>query len=367
LIDHGRSQEFEFLVSCCRRAFQIGYDIAAIGVSEDFDWDRFVRLARFHRVQGLVWKGVNATGQILPEAASAALLADAKGIAFNNLKVAAECQGLNAAFTSAGVPLLFVKGLTLAKLAYGECSSKAANDIDLIVSEDSLDEASRTLVGRGYNLVEPATAPAPAQVVAWHANHKESLWRHSESGIHVDLHSRLADSPMLIPGIGLDSALQQVTIASGISLPTLCDDELFAYLAVHGASSAWFRLKWVVDFAALTHRCAADRIEKLYERAQSLGAGRAAGQALLVSHALFGTLDALPVLIQQMRNDRATSLLGAIALKQLAKRAEPVEPTAHLLGTAAIHYSQLLLLPGWRFAASELMRQIRAAFASRRR
>jgi hypothetical protein len=57
------------------------------------------------------------------------------------------------------------------------------------------------------------------------------------------LHSRLADSPELIPAIGAGSPHQKVEVVPGIVLPTLAADELFPYLCVHGALSAWFGVK----------------------------------------------------------------------------------------------------------------------------
>lgn len=49
----------------------------------------------------------------------------------------------------------------------------------------------------------------------------------------------------------MESARQLVEVACGIELPTLARDEPSAHLCVHGASSAWFRLKWITDLAAL--------------------------------------------------------------------------------------------------------------------
>ena len=83
-------------------------------------------------------------------------------------------------------------------------------------------------------------------------------------------------------------ARQLSPVAKGIELPTLGKDELFAYLTVHGASSAWFRLKWITDLAALLHGESADEIERLYDRSQQLGAGRAAAQALILANRLYG-------------------------------------------------------------------------------
>jgi hypothetical protein len=37
------------------------------------------------------------------------------------------------------------------------------------------------------------------------------------------------------------------------------------------------------------------------------------------------------------------------------------EPTERVLGTRMIHFTQFLLLPGWRYKLAELLRQARVA------
>ena len=143
-----------------------------------------------------------------------------------------------------------------------------------------------------------------------------------------------------------------------MTLPTLAPDELFAYLCVHGASSAWFRLKWIADLAGLVQSMASGSLDALYRRSQKLGAARAAGQALLLADALFGTLKGSP-LRAELSNDRGNVWLASAALKQLVRNTGPVEPTERRLGTWRIHATQLLLRPGLRFKAGELARQLR--------
>jgi hypothetical protein len=133
-------------------------------------------------------------------------------------------------------------------------------------------------------------------------------------------------------------------------------------LAVHGASSAWFRLKWVADLAALLAPLPGAAIEQLYARSQALGAGRAAVQALLLADMLFGTLAEAPGLKNQIQADRAGKWLASVAYK-LVSAPDPVEPTSVRWGTLPIHYTQLLLLPGISFKLSELARQARAALS----
>jgi hypothetical protein len=352
--------EFRLIADCCSR----------FGRASEFiepplpllDWDRFLRLARFHRVQGLVWEALAPLSAHIPCHVSPLLAADATDIAADNLRAAVECAELRDEFAAAGVPLLFVKGLTVGALAYGRSSIKSSSDIDLLIPDSELDRSTALLLQRGYAPVIPQGAGSSA-LHRWHQVRKESVWQKVGPGLEVDLHTRLADSRRLIPGIGIASPTQLVEIAPAIELPTLGNDELFAYLAVHGASSAWFRLKWITDLAALVARNPSAEIERLYRRSQQLGAGRAAAQALLLADHLFGTLADVPDLRRELGADRASRWLARTAFRQLAGAPEPVDPTSAPFGTLAIHATQFLLLPGVAFKASELVRQVRYHFA----
>jgi hypothetical protein len=349
------SPEFALLASCCRWNFP-GGDRRKPAATKPVDWPRFLRLARFHRVQGLSWRAIHGSKIPLPVEIAEALSTDASGIAAANLRAAAESKRLLASFAKAGLPLLFLKGLTLGQLAYGDASAKSGIDIDLLVASDRLEASAEQLRAREYRRLVPNGSGGLRR---WHATRKESLWTKEGTNLAVDLHTRLADNPRLIAGIGVDSSLRTIDIGNGISLPTLGHDELFAYLAVHGASSAWFRLKWISDLAALVSPLDPAEIVRLYTRSQILGAGRPAGQALLLADRLFGTLDQLSDLRDELRRDRSTERLYRAALAQLAGRPEPIEPTSRPLGTWTIHWTQFRLAPGAGFQWSELVRQAR--------
>ena len=351
------SAEFRLLVECCSRAFTTGDERRLDNLAVAVDWGRFVRLARFHRVQGLAWNALGSAETAVPDDVADALSADSREIAATNLRISAEAPALRVAFEGAGIPLLFVKGLTLAALAYPKPMLKMGWDIDLLVAEADVARAGEVLSKRGYR----RTTPDPARDLAkWHSRQKESIWARPDERLYVELHTRLADNRRLIPGVGIDSPRREVAVADGISLPTLAADELFAYLCVHGASSLWFRLKWITDLAALLSACPPDEIERLHEGSQELGAGRAAAQALLLADDLYGTLNGSDGLADRLERDRAGRRLAAAALKQLAGNADAREPTGSFLGTLAIHWTQLLLLAGPRFALGEAVRQLRA-------
>lgn len=145
----------------------------------------------------------------------------------------------------------------------------------------------------------------------------------------------------------------------GHQLPTLRTEELFAYLCVHGASSSWFRLKWIVDLAALLSPLEEREIERLYRLSQRLGAGRAAAQALLLAAQLFETKISAD-LARELRSDAVNRWLFSGALKMMAGRTVATELHEVRFGTVPIHLMQLGMLPGLKYKLSEMARQAAA-------
>ena len=338
-------------MACCRWAYS-GDDAEAVRrLAGSADWGEFLTACRRHRVQGLAWHALSKLGIYLPSPVQIVLAGDARSIAEQGLQSASESARLAAAFQAAGIPLLFLKGLTVGKLAYDNPFVKMGWDIDLLVAPEDLSRSADLLGELGYGLSIPAE---PVRLARWHQSWKESIWRRAD-GIVVELHTRVADQPELLPLVGVSSSAQTVSIAPGIALQTLADEVLFAYLCVHGASSAWFRLKWLADLAGFLNRFDADAIDLLYERSQELGAGRAPAQALFLAHWLF----AVPVsaALAQRLNSWSNNWLARSALRDMLQ----AEPNERLLGTRNIHLTQFFLLAGAGYKLSELKRQVRHA------
>jgi hypothetical protein len=349
------SSEFQLAIECCRRNFRGGGAQGGIALAANIDWDRFLGLAQFHRIEGLAWKSLSANLSELPAKVRVALSEAASSIAAQNLQASAECRVLRDRFEEGGVPLLFLKGLALGAIAYGNSTLKAAIDVDLLIDPADLGKAAGLMRECGYHLAAPSESPKDELLRSWHRRCKESVWTRDRPRLQIDLHTQAADNRHIIPSINVNSMRQSIDVGDGNHLPTLADEELFTYLAVHGASSAWFRLKWLSDFAAFLHGASAQRIDRFYRRSLELGAGRSAGQGLLLADELFGSLKCNADLRDELRQDRATRQLYATSLRLL--KGDPREPTRHRFGTLPIHWTQFLLLPGWGFKFSELSRQ----------
>jgi hypothetical protein len=343
------SPEWSFVLACCRHVSRgAGAERVRAAAAAGLDWPLVERIARRHRVEGLVHKALADAGVGSPFASAANV------IVRRNLAHAAEAARLHARLEEAGIRHLFVKGVTLDILAWRSLAVKSSIDIDVLVDPARYGEACSLLFEAGYACTHPGGRSAP-EIEAYARRNKDSVWNHRRRGITVELHQRLAGNTALLPTLSAHSPSQQVDVSPGIALPTLARDELFAYLCVHGALTAWSRLKWPADLTALLAR--EDDLEGLYRRAALLAPGRAVPQALLVCEALFG----LPLgrLSEELRRDKRNLWLARTALETMVRGGADAELSDQPLGTARIHYSILFLQKGFRYKAGDLTRQVR--------
>lgn len=343
----GLPKGLRVITDCCRASFACAPLESRSSPADEIDWSELLILSRRHRVQGLVARGLERLGIEPPAAVRTTIRQEARQVVEDNLRAADECARLADRFATGGIDRLVVKGLPLSALAYGDPFVKMSADIDLLIDEANLDAAGRLLRECGYRTV----LPGRSSLRGWHRLHKESVWQ--REGRIVELHHRLADNPRLLRSVGIDSPRQAVEIAPGLVVDTLAMRPMLAYLAVHGASSLWFRVKWISDFAALAAPADDAERDRLARFASDAGAGRAMRFALLLSDQLFGRSE-VPRTVTHSWVERG---LVRLALRELA---DPREPTATRFGTVAIRLSQLVVGSGPRFAASEILRQLRA-------
>lgn len=315
------------------------------------DWRRVERVMRRHRVSPLVHDALTSASVAMPEATGQRLAGIAQQARMSALRMAREATRLQEAFDAANCPALFVKGASLAMLAYGDPALKWAWDIDLLTTPGAAAHGRTILESLGYALVEPAALDA-RKFQLFLGLGKECIFVHPETRIAVELHWKLVDNPYLLRGTDALSPARTVEIG-GRALRTLEDDALLAYLLVHGTRHAWSRLKWLADVAALLARYPVEAIEPLYRRVQLLETGRAAAVGLLLCHELLAT--PLPdTLLAELRADRATRGLVATALAALTYGRGQREVTTYTTPGIRTLVSHFAVAPGWRPFAHEL-------------
>ncbi len=255
--------------------------------ADGVDWDRFLRVVTRQRVPGLAHAALRTAGVAPPPEVEAQLTRAAQGVAARALALAAEALRLQALLEAEAAPALFIKGAAMAQLAYGALALKHCRDIDVLVAPADAERAFGVLAREGYTPIQPKGPLTAAQRRLVFRLHKDVELYHPGRRLNVELHWRLIDNPMLLRSVNAASPSQQVTVLNG-RLATLADPQLFAYLATHGATHCWFRLKWLADLNAWLTGKSDDQVTSFYACAEALGVESCAGQALLLCRRLLG-------------------------------------------------------------------------------
>jgi hypothetical protein len=241
-------------------------------------------------------------------------------------------------------------------LAYGSIAIKFSQDIDLLIAPESRDAATRCLERDGYRLSRPAPHLDRHQRALVAAYGREVALRHPERRIEVELRWQPVNSPSLLAGVSASSLHQDVALDGALPVRTLRDDDLFAYLCVHGGGHGWSRLQWLADLNAFLAMRDEAVLLRLYWHAQAIGAGSCAMTALALCRRLFGRV--LPAEIaRDIHASMRTRLAVAMALDLMTGPDVTAEIRERRFGTTRVVLMQLLFGSSLRHYAS-LVREL---------
>jgi Uncharacterised nucleotidyltransferase len=348
------SQEFRLAAACAMWPPSEGrIDAIRAAASEVLDWPRFLRVARRHRVVGLVHDGLTRAQPGVPAEIAREIGATSAELVGENLAMAAEAVRLQRLFDAAGLPVLFVKGSSLAVLAFGTLGLSSGQDIDLLVPFETLPAATALMARAGYRRFDPPAEVNESQLRLLLPLRKDLGFLHKETGLRVELHWRLFLNPYAMAESSFMPASRVVPLSATQGLRTLGEEDLFAYLCMHGALHWWNRLKWLADINALLSAAPEGSVEHLVRAAQARGAGRAATQAMLLCRRLLRT--PLPAhLMAALGHTAADRWLEATALNAMTGGLGEHDPHDTRFGTTRGSLSTFLLSGSWRYRVAEL-------------
>jgi hypothetical protein len=317
------------------------------------DWPRFLRVAKRHQVIGLVHNGLRQVQAGVPPEIIRETGAQAATLIRENLEMARESLRLQRLFDEANVPVLFVKGAALAVLGFGDLGIRASQDIDLLVTYETLPAATELISRAGYYRYDPPSNISDAQLRLLVPLRKDLGFVHQSTGLQVELHWRLFLNPHAMAEPSVIDSSRVVPLAGGAGLRTLGEEDLFAYLCMHGALHWWNRLKWLADVNALIASMPEDGLERLVRAAEARGAGRAATQALRLCRKVLQT--PLPTSMMAKLNKGVTMRwLEATAVSAMTIGEGEHDPHEVRFGTTRGSLSTFLLSRGWRYQLAEL-------------
>jgi hypothetical protein len=321
------------------------------------DWPRFLRVAKRHQVLGLVHDALRRVRPDLPAGLARDIEEQAGVLVRKNLEITRESLRIKRLFEDAGLRVLFVKGAALALLAFGNLGLRASQDIDLLVSYETLPDATALITRAGYRRFDPPPETSEGQLRQLMAIRKDFGFVHQVSGLRIELHWRLFLNQHAIAETPIMAASRVVPVTETEGLRTLGEEDLFAYLCMHGALHWWNRLKWVADISALLAGMPDDRTERLVRAAQARGVGRAAAQALLLCWRLLGTRRQAAI-VAMLDNGPTVRWIEMTALRAMTAGHGESDPHDARFGTTRGSLSTFLLSPSWRYQLTELKVQL---------
>ena len=348
------SPEFR-LVAACAMWPPCAHRTEAIRIAADgrLDWPRFVRVAMRHQVIGLVHEGMTQVRPAVPLEIVGEIGGQAATLARENLAIARESLRLQRLFEETGLPVLFVKGAALAMLAFGNLGLRSGQDIDLLVSQETMSTAVTLVLRAGYRRFDPPSDISDGQLRLLMPLRKDLGFVHQETGLRIELHWRLFLNPHAMRKTSFMDASRAVSLAGTVGLRTLGNEDLFAYLCMHGALHWWYRLKWLADINALIAVASENSIEHLFRAAETRGVGLAAAQALVLCQRFFGTV-LPPSLLAPFKKSLVMRWLDATAVKAMTAGQSEYEPRKMRFGTTRGSLSTFLLSRNWRYRLAEL-------------
>ena len=188
----------------------------------------------------------------------------------------------------AGVPVIPLKGIGLAKSLYGDAALRACADLDILIPSKNVAEAFHLLLSSGY---EPEfTQPRLLHLVARYGRGCTMMTPQNHMCSYaLELHCGLVwGGPLereLLEEIWSDAARKSFC---GVPTFALSAEWEFLYLAVHASRHGGPSLKWLIDLDRLCSRGAIDW-EKVSEKAKWLGWEEAVRSCLAACAALFDT------------------------------------------------------------------------------
>ena len=317
------------------------------------DWSRFLRAADRHQIIGLVHHGLTHARPDVPTAILRDIEKKAMALIRENLEMARESLRLQSLFDDADLPVLFIKGAALAVLAFGNLGLRNGQDIDLLVPHERLPEATALILRAGYSRVDPPPDISDTKLRLIMPLRKDLGFINQATGVRIELHWRLFLNPHAMDDSSFRTMSRVVLLSGTAGVRTLGDEDLFAYLCMHGALHWWNRLKWLADLNALLACTPEHGIERLLQSAEARGVGRAAAQALLLCRTLLQT--PLPASLMATLDKSATMRwLVATALKAMTTGQGEHDPHEVRFGTTRGSLSTFLLSRRWRYQLAEL-------------
>ncbi|MNC20659.1 hypothetical protein D3C75_686170 [compost metagenome] len=249
-------------------------------VPASMDWKLFVRLAVHHRVFPYIYPRISRLGPGVPPEVVQVLQTEYRRNTVQMLQLCAEMRKLADELAAEDIRAIFLKGPVLAQELYGDLSLRTSRDLDFVVPITGLEKAEALLVAQGY--VKEEEFESIMGDWKWRQHHM--TFHHPVRMLTAEVHWRMNPAPSKEPGFDELWKRRRTSGPMGRNVHFLGDEDLFMYLAAHGARHGWSRLRWLLDIRQMLLRAPdAGRLVGLLRRYHYSDVG---GQTLILAAGL---------------------------------------------------------------------------------
>jgi Uncharacterised nucleotidyltransferase len=311
------SREANLLLCCARTCNtpQTEFRIKEIA-TQGIDWQAFLQLATSHGVRPLVYQSLHAIcWEALPEVARHELSHFYSANSAKNRFLAGELLHILPLFEAEHILALPFKGPVLAAVFYGDLGLREFTDLDILIRERDYPKAREILLNQGYrsNLV--------SAIITRDVNVDEL--RSASTGISVELHWQFSPRRFV-------SSLRTEDVWNGIKqcvilgreVWSFSSQDMFLFLAVHGAKHNWSSLKWLCDLAEFLRLNPKMDWPRLFKRAEALGAGRTCRLGINLAVELLQA-EVPPIVASAVRDDAQVGRLAEEVRQRIESARDP--------------------------------------------
>lgn len=240
------------------------------GLIQAADWPRLLLLAEEHGVVGHLAAALQKVdGDLVPRDVQKTLADRQRAQVLFSLRITAELFAVLERFDAAGIEALVVKGPVLSVQAYGDPAIRSYGDLDLLVRQRNIRQATELMMASGY------VAKVPLAVIDAGKIPGQYLFHKPDTKLLVELHNdrTLRYFPRRLPFEKFCARQIRVPLDAHKAPALSVEDEL-VFISIHGAKHFWERLIWVADVAALVTRQPGIDWRRVAATAEEVGAKR---------------------------------------------------------------------------------------------
>lgn len=273
LSNQAATPEMGLLVACACNSLDPAASQPVRQLSQPpLDWSHFLELAAQHGLLSCCHSALAPQTDVVPEDIRAALRNDCLIFSMRAMQLSAELVRLTQRLNESGIEVLAYKGPVLSQILYGNVAKRHFQDLDIIVDESALPQATGAILSEGYQ------------------SGFEWEWEHSfvrdDLRISVDVHWAFAHQSLRfdLPFEDVWRRRRIVTI-NHTSLATLGKEDTLIVQCINAAKDDWSSLGQIFEIGQIV----AQNLDwtNLLEQTESVGCQRIVLLGLSLTSQLF--------------------------------------------------------------------------------